>query len=308
MPTGGLHPHPKRTGGGAPLLQRVVESLDQQRGTGIDTSPQSPAHAENMAMARAITAMWGTNGRLANQSDPDRMTGTCLSRWEKILGIPVNPLDPDTVRRARVKTIRARIGVRQAIQSMNDALVAALGAVFVQIELLTPATANTQWPIAPSSDASTTIGAASNGVTLPTPSIRLADASLFPAPGIALITTDKGIQIVPYTGIPLPGQAIAPNTLYGCSGGAGVLATGNAVLHTAVPWYSTIAHILIKTQKTPGMSEQQYYDAVAKVAPLMDQIAPAWTTFDWYRVDATAGVKGFYLDAVHNLDNDVFDV
>jgi len=84
-------------------------------------------------------------------------------------------------------------------------------------------------------------------------------------------------------------------------------------------WSSTVAHILVLTQKPEGASEGQFYDAVAQVYPILDAIVPAWVTFDWYRtpvgvygtpVDVPGGPSqaGFYLDQDHNLDNHVLDV
>lgn len=78
--------------------------------------------------------------------------------------------------------------------------------------------------------------------------------------------------------------------------------------NTAAPWYSTVAHILIRTHVPTGYSEGDYYASVASVNAFMDSEVPAWVTWDWYRYDAVNNVKGFYLDSPHNLDNSVFDV
>lgn len=90
---------------------------------------------------------------------------------------------------------------------------------------------------------------------------------------------------------------------------------------TTAPWYSTVAHILVKTTKPSGYTEAQYYDAVAKVFPLLEELAPSWVTFDFYRDNTNGNVgvwgqdasAGFWLDhpitagGTPNLDNMVFD-
>lgn len=71
------------------------------------------------------------------------------------------------------------------------------------------------------------------------------------------------------------------------------------------PWYSTVAHLYIETQKTAGMTEADFYAAVGLIAPILDPFVPAWVTWDWYR-NGPSGL-GFYLDDDHNLSNEAFD-
>lgn len=82
------------------------------------------------------------------------------------------------------------------------------------------------------------------------------------------------------------------------------------------PWSSTVARILVQITKPQGWSEDQFYEAAAKVGPIIDALAPAWVAYDWYRgpvgyppivVAGGPQAAGFYLDAEHNLDNNVFD-
>lgn len=93
------------------------------------------------------------------------------------------------------------------------------------------------------------------------------------------------------------------------------------VTTNAVPWSSSVAHILIKTQLPSGMTLGQYMQIVALVPPTLDPIVPAWVTFDWYMPGTTSvnvsggpSAAGFYLDdsqtpGLHNnLDFEVFDV
>ncbi len=90
----------------------------------------------------------------------------------------------------------------------------------------------------------------------------------------------------------------------------------NPVTGEGVPWTNSVAHILVHLRKPDGYTEGQFYEAAGKVGPIIDAVAPAWVTYDWYRaplsppISVTGGPSegGFYLDDDHNLDNNVFDV
>lgn len=107
------------------------------------------------------------------------------------------------------------------------------------------------------------------------------------------------------------------------------ISLANAVVHVpdatypwgtvvdGAPWYSTVAHILVRLQKPTGATEGQFYEAAGKVVTILDPIVSAFVTFDWYRAPDTGtainvsggpSAGGFYLDDEHNLDNNVFDV
>ncbi len=80
-------------------------------------------------------------------------------------------------------------------------------------------------------------------------------------------------------------------------------------------WYATIAHILVHVQKPDAMTEGEFYEKVKDVHRVMDAIAPAWATWDWYRngeghsgLWAEDAEAGFFLDDDHNLDNQIFDL
>lgn len=106
------------------------------------------------------------------------------------------------------------------------------------------------------------------------------------------------------------------------------ISVANAVVHVpdgtypwgtvapGAPWYSTVAHTLVRVQKPAGMTEAQFYDRVGLVHAVLDPIATSWSTFDWYRAPETGAAvsvsggpsaAGFYLDE-RNLNNSVFDV
>ena len=77
------------------------------------------------------------------------------------------------------------------------------------------------------------------------------------------------------------------------------------------------ADFLVRLQKPDGFSEGEFYEQAGKVTSLLDDVLPAWCTFDWYRaptggpavtVAGGPSAGGFYLDQDHNLDNHVFDI
>lgn len=135
MKLGGLSPLPCGLGGGTSGIQAHLDALLQQRGTGYDTtSPDqapgacSPVWVEDMATARALEDLDGTNLRMSFVTDPQR---TCfLSRWERIFGI-VNVGAEENDRRRTLTLAWSRLGSTPTRQGIIDQLTAALGAVFV---------------------------------------------------------------------------------------------------------------------------------------------------------------------------------
>lgn len=73
-------------------------------------------------------------------------------------------------------------------------------------------------------------------------------------------------------------------------------------------WYSTVAHIRFQVQQPAGMLDGDFYDTVNSVNAFMDGEAPAWVTWEWYRLDSVQGTIGFFLDSPRNLGGDIFDV
>lgn len=89
----------------------------------------------------------------------------------------------------------------------------------------------------------------------------------------------------------------------------GVTVPGGVTLPNGTPagltWYSTIAYLAIETQQPLNMSDAEFYDAVGQISQFLDDLIPAWVTFDWF-LDGGSG-SGFYLDEEKNLDNQRFD-
>lgn len=82
-----------------------------------------------------------------------------------------------------------------------------------------------------------------------------------------------------------------------------------------VTWSSTIASVLVRLQIPDGYTLGNLFDRIAKIAPWLDGVLPAWVKWTWY-VGPTIGAPvvipggpsaaGFYLDE-ENLDREIFD-
>lgn len=107
----------------------------------------------------------------------------------------------------------------------------------------------------------TTVAAASTGLALPQPTIYVASLPPYlplagtdpvtnqPLTNTATVVTSAGTQLVTYTGFTLG----ATPALTGCSGGAGTMSTGNAVIPVGV-WHADFV---------PMVSDRWAYTAVA---------------------------------------------
>jgi hypothetical protein len=237
---GGYSPYPKRMGGGKPKIQVIGEGLNAQRGTGYSQERTSTVWLENHAIARAIAAAWSTNQRLANQTDPLRMTDF-LPRWEKILAIPVPGDASEAERRAEVANRLGRCGQAVNHAHLYTEASEVLGDLFVGIEYL----------------------------------------------DISLATVHAPDGTYPW------GTVVA-----------------------GYPWYSTVAHVLVRMQKPTGYTDADFWKKAGDLSVVLDAILPAWVSFDWYRAPATGtpinvaggpSAAGWYLDEF-NLDILVFDV
>jgi len=132
---GGLRSSPWRFGGGQTQLEILLISLNNAMGTAYTTDQTSVVYLRNLAMAKVIRQMLSSNQRLANQGDPNKLS-TLLSRWEKIMALPINPDLSDTERRLRVSKLIARFGAVETYQYVTDTLTRELGPVFVSLEFI----------------------------------------------------------------------------------------------------------------------------------------------------------------------------
>lgn len=149
MPTfGGMSPYPRRFGGGGkPRVQIVLESLNADRGTAFDASDRTlTVYAINMAIARAISAAWGTNERLGNLWMPYHMSVDTLERWEQILAINPSPDVTELERREYLATLFSNFGQGATNGRITELLSDALGSAFVAVESISYANAKIYVP------------------------------------------------------------------------------------------------------------------------------------------------------------------
>ncbi len=67
---GGHSPAPRRCGGGPPLTESIVRSIETQMGDAYTRSETSVFRARNLAVARMIAGAWGAGQRLRGALDP----------------------------------------------------------------------------------------------------------------------------------------------------------------------------------------------------------------------------------------------
>jgi hypothetical protein len=122
-------------------------------------------------------------------------------------------------------------------------------------------------------------------------------------------------------GVP-PTQQVVSDLLTTVLGGlfAGLVHTSSALAVGAVPggatvpggvtlpdgdWTSSIAHVDVLLVEPATVDDPTFYAAAGQLGAYLDDLLPAWVTWDWVR-DGPGG-PGFYLDDDHNLDNERFD-
>lgn len=144
MPTyGGMNPFPRRFGGGPARVKIILDSLNADRGTSFDASNRlTTVYITNMAIARAISAAWGTNRRLGNLWVADRMPLDIIERWERIMALYPLPTDTEDDRRTRIEEHFARFGQATLSDRVEALLTEKLGDVFVAVEYISIANAN----------------------------------------------------------------------------------------------------------------------------------------------------------------------
>lgn len=78
-------------------------------------------------------------------------------------------------------------------------------------------------------------------------------------------------------------------------------------------WISNTAHILIRVQYANNQTEAEFLKLMAKLGLMLDDLLPAWTSWDWGAFNE-AGAEGFFLDdplgagpPPYNLNYETFD-
>ena len=322
---GGLTPFPLRFGGGTPRLQSIVQSLQASRGQLYSTSTMSAVYVEDNAIARAIDRDgYGCNERLTNQFYPtttssyaglptDGIIGVgLLPRWETIFGIVPTPGEPDATRRANLMAAWQQIVGSNDASGLYDVVVSVLEPLGIFVALVyqgvtgavswwgPPATPLTGNFAVSNSSSNVTASLSQTGLLVPTNTVEF--------------TNQAGVI---YTILTVSGTAITLTSHFtGTSNtvGAVLLPPGPAIPNPfpdpliPTPWYSTICHIGIQVQQPAGVTEGAFLTIVADAMVTLDSLLPAWVTFDWFTVDETTGLDGFYLDSYENMLRDAFDV
>jgi hypothetical protein len=318
--TGGAASSPERYGGGegnsnAPLVQRIYESLGAQMGNAYDQAwpPSTPFAMETFAIAKAIAFDgYGCNQRLQNNFRPDKCTAVTgmLQRWERIFNVPPLPTDTEAVRRARVSAAWTRFTTSNSLQPIVDALAAALGPVFVQVNHQTTGNALSY---VQGITAVTAVGTTPPAVTVAgspiNPSqIQIAVTTGGPR-GTALFkwSTNNGgsyVQTGQTTVATFPLLLGAFDTGLVAKFPPGTYTNDNVYTMQAdptVPWLSTLAHIDVQVTQpsalygAPNVPNALFYATVAQIGPILDQALPFWCTWSWY-MNNSSGTIGFKFD------------
>ena len=310
--TGGACPSPERTGGGVglgnkPLVQIIYESIAAARGDAYDQSwpPATAVAMENFAIARAIAFDgYGANDRLVNNFFPDSMTAIgLLPRWEAIFDAPPGPGDTEPIRRARIAAAWAKFATGNSIQPVIDAVSGVLGPIFTGVVEFTPANAVAWWPglsgavgevSTTSAPFATLIGLANVLNAAYGMTITLSNASN--AANNGTFFAIRGYHSTSSVDI-LNAAAVAPD--YGVGGvfGSPTIAW---TINGPTAWSSTIAHVDIQCSIPPGYGSGQspnglWYTAVGQARALLDEMLPAWMTFDLV-LPSSDGMLDFALD------------
>jgi hypothetical protein len=302
---GGYCPFPIRLGGAKPRVQIVTEALNAGRGTAHDVSTDSPAWVEDNAIARAVASVWDYNELLANQFVP-RKISALLSRWEKILALPIDPALTLVERRDRIHEVVSRAGVVARYQEVFDRLTSFLEPITFAIEYKAPGDAGvvTSWRGGWYVNAT--------GTTPPTVTLTGAPAADYVfhinmvaggTVGVATFrwSTDGGLSFSEET-------TTAATVALGSTGltaafSAGTYDVDNQYYATPLVagFSSTVATITIVATKPSWMSIADYREKTKAAFPLLDNFLPGWVTFDIVLDGPSPGE--FILDSEANLDN-----
>jgi len=139
---GSMSPAPRRMGGGGSRVKTILNSLASVRGSSFAATDSAKlVYLELLAIARAISAAWGTNQRLAALWDAKRIPFGMLARWEAIFGLSPAPTDDEPTRRARIGALQANVGRASLLSAIQQPIIDALGPVFVAFESISYANA-----------------------------------------------------------------------------------------------------------------------------------------------------------------------
>lgn len=230
---------PLRLGGEAPVTEVVLESLNDQLGSGYNTDVDSIVYLLNLAFAQAIASAWLLNEVIASQGNPLQLS-MFLEREEKMMSLPFDPTLTIQQRRERIREVQSRAGEAVDYQFVSDNLSRILGPLYVATEFISPS--------------------------------------------VAVVHVPDGSY---------PWGTVVPG----------------------IPWYSTVAHMLVRTQKPYGWSEGRYRETLGAASKFLNESLPVHMTFTLYHppeghtptnVPGGPSAGGFNLDTNNSLDYCVF--
>jgi hypothetical protein len=310
MPSfGGLAPFARRFGGEPRTLEAILQSLNDQMGTALDTSPDSPIYMRNLALARAIADVWDTSQALANQFDWNRVT-SFLPRWERIFAIFPRYGATITERREALARRWSTIGLLCAPQAFYDSLATALSGISYTVSVQTiSGGAAVRWPYAfgPTQNVdggpSVTISATNSSLPLTDRLVRIRiDAGGVRGVATFVYSLDGGVTWSLSTATNNNVTLLnSPPLVISASFSAGTYVLDQRYWAQTHPssWSADTSLVDVICPKPTTMSEAEYASRVAQARDIADRYLPAWVDVQFIRDGA--GGAGFFLDENPNL-------
>lgn len=144
----------------------------------------------------------------------------------------------------------------------------------------------------------TTVGAGSNGATLPQAVIAVASTTGFATTGTIYIYTTTGTQTVSYTGI-------SGNTFTGCTGGTGVMSTGNNVTSPSLITFGNDGYTNQTTDFQFGGHQNFFAASQPFTAAMIGKTLVAWKSGSGSSEDGLYNIVGYVspTNIIVNVNN-----
>lgn len=140
-------PYPRRHGGGRPRYLAILEGLlDRLKTQGYSVETTSVHYVRCVALAREISATWGTLTRLGHSRDPWRMDITTLERWERMLKLARRAADTEYSRRSRLANLFALSGLPTITSLVQTIAARTVGSRYIAVEHIPVASARITVP------------------------------------------------------------------------------------------------------------------------------------------------------------------
>jgi len=305
MPSfGGYTPFPIRMGESVAQVEVLTNALNASRGDAYDVTESSNVWVENHAIARAIADVWQTNERLGLQTDLLRTS--MVERWEAIFGIVPSPEQTQVERRSALQQRQKQVGLASTYQRLEDAITAAFGTTLPFSIELTPSTSGNiisndpaGWYVSCSSatqPACTLSGVVTSDTLV---EVTILSGGTTATIAVTVGTSSPTFSTVSVTTTPL----VIANTSLTWTFGASSITAGTYYRAQPTPngFSSSACELTILCFPPSWMSDAEYYDTVARLRVILDDVLPAWASFHVARDGTVPG--SFILDEPRNLDN-----